>query len=104
MAFHPLANLSELYDGFSRAVRVQGVPLLLLQDEGQRYVIEDRCPHMEAPLRTGQIGGGKIRCRAHGIAFQLQSGQAEGALSGQLGCLKFYTLAYEGNKVGVELP
>jgi len=40
--FQALANLSDLYDGYCQAFNIGGVPILLIQDEGQRYIIENR--------------------------------------------------------------
>ncbi|MCR6652339.1 MAG: Rieske 2Fe-2S domain-containing protein [Cellvibrionaceae bacterium] len=103
MAFYSLANLVDLYDGFSAAHKVNGRPLLLIQDRGEVFLIENRCPHMDAPLASGRISEGAIVCRAHGIGFDLRSGRARGALSDMLDCLRFFPVVYEGNKVGVEL-
>lgn len=103
MAFYALANLADLYDGYSVGFIVQGRPLLLLQDHGDRFIIENRCPHMDAPLSTGKVGQGAIVCRAHGIAFDLRSTRARGPLADTLDCLKTFNVVYEGNKIGVEL-
>lgn len=104
MAFHPLANLVDLHDGYRGVFRVQGNSLLLLQDAGKTYLIENRCPHMDAPLANGEIKDGNITCRAHGIRFGLADGQAQGPLASMMDCLHFFELIYEGNKVGVNLP
>jgi len=103
MAFFALANLADLHDGFRAACIVNGRPLLLLQDNGQVFLIENRCPHMDAPLASGKLAEGAIVCRAHGIGFDLRSGRARGPLADTLDCLRFYPIAYEGNKVGVDL-
>lgn len=104
MAFFPLANLVDLYDGYRGAFRVQGHSLLLIQDQGRTYLIENRCPHMDAPLVTGAVRDGVIACRAHGIEFQLADGKPLGPLASTLDCLQLYNVAYDGNKVGIDLP
>jgi nitrite reductase/ring-hydroxylating ferredoxin subunit len=103
MAFYSLANLADLYDGFAAAHSVGGQRILLLQDEGEIFVIENRCPHMDAPLASGKVTQGAIVCRAHGIAFDLRNGRARGPLADTLDCLRFFPVIYEGNKVGVEI-
>lgn len=103
MAFYSLANLADMYDGFSAAFNVGGQRLLLLQENGEIFVIENRCPHMDAPLASGRVTQGAIVCRAHGIAFDLRSGRARGPLAGMLDCLRFFPVVYEGNKVGVDI-
>lgn len=101
--FHGLANLADLYDGYCEPYRIQGESLLLIQEQGQQYLIENRCPHMDAPLATGQVLGDSIRCRAHGIVFSLQTGHALGPLAETLDCLKFYPVVYDGSRIGVDL-
>lgn len=103
MPFYALENLVNLQEGYRKAFTVAGHPLLLLHHEGQTHLLENRCPHMDVPLVTGQVADGVITCRAHGIAFCLGSGAAQGPLGDTIDGLKFYPLAYEGTKVGVEL-
>lgn len=103
MAYHQLEQLHRLHDGYLQAFSVAGKNLLLIQEEGKTFLIENRCPHMDIPLATGQlIAGPGIRCRAHGIEFDLATGKAGGPLADTLDCLNKYPLAYEGNTVGVE--
>lgn len=103
MAFKAIAQLADLYDGCRIAVRIDPYRLLLLQWQGSVYIIEDRCPHMDAPLASGALVSGNIVCRAHGIAFALHSGQAQGPLSDTLDCLRFFPVCYDGNRIGVDL-
>lgn len=103
MAFFPLAQLSDLYDGYQKAFRVDGYSLLLCQLEGQTFLIENRCPHMDAPMTdAAQAPGCLLRCRAHGIEFSLKNGRALGPLSDTISPLRFFPLEYEGTKVGVD--
>ncbi|WP_045859967.1 Rieske (2Fe-2S) protein [Teredinibacter purpureus] len=105
MAFYPLEQLSRLHDGYQKAFSVDRLELLLVQQDGKPFILENRCPHMDVPLTHAQLlPSGKIRCRAHGIEFQLESGRAEGPLASQLDCLKKYPVIFDGAFVGVELP
>lgn len=101
--FIPLAHLADLYDGFQQAVTIKGKSYVLLQAQEQLYLVENRCPHMDAPLFQGVIAGNILRCKAHGIGFSLLTGKAEGPLADSLDCLRFLELVYEGDQVGVEL-
>lgn len=103
MAFYSLANLADLSDGFTAVYNISGQRLLLLQDDGEIFVIENRCPHMDATLASGKITQGAIVCRAHGIAFDLRNGRARGPLADTLDCLRFFPVIYDGNKVGVDI-
>ena len=103
MNFYPLEQLSNLVDGYQRAFKVGRENILLCQLEGEVFAIENRCPHMDVPLdRATQLPGKMIRCNAHGIEFELESGSARGPLAGMCG-LKKYDLIYEGTQVGIEL-
>lgn len=104
MAFYPLANLVDLHDGYRATFRLMGRSLLLLQDNGTTYLIENKCPHMDAPLANGDVVNGTITCRAHGIQFGLIDGRPRGPLAGTLDGLHRFELIYEGRKVGVDLP
>lgn len=104
MAFYPLEQLSRIQDGYKRAFNVGGKALLLCQVEAQLFLIENRCPHMDVALSDGAlVPGMKIRCRAHGIEFDMQSGRACGPLAGTLAGLTKFPIIYEGHQVGVEI-
>ncbi len=45
-------------------------PLVCFRDaKGRIAVLEDRCPHRQAPLSLGRLEGGSIRCGYHGARF-----------------------------------
>lgn len=102
--FYPVETLSRLHDGFRKAFSANGLNLLLLQHEGEVFIIENRCPHMDVSLSHAVLlDGKKIQCRAHGIEFELQSGKACGPLAATLDCLRKFRVAYDGNKVGIDI-
>lgn len=104
MAYIVLEQLSRISDGYMKVFQVGGESLLLIQEDGRLFLIENRCPHMDVSLSTGELlPGYKIRCKAHGIEFDLMSGKADGPLANTLDCLKKYDLVYEGNTVGIDL-
>ncbi len=99
----PLEQLSRLCDGYQRGFHVNGHALLLCQMEGQVFIIENRCPHMDVVLTEAiQLPGRRIRCRAHGIEFDMQSGKACGPLADVLECLKHYPVVYNGSCIGID--
>ena len=104
MAYRALEQLVNLHDGYLRPFKIAGNELLLVQYDGQVYVIENVCPHMGVPLATGSLEpGNMIRCRAHGIEFSLDTGRAEGPLANAMECLKRFPPVYEGKTVGIDL-
>jgi len=104
MAFFPLEKCDNVYDGYQKAFDVDGQMLLLLQVDGQLFLVENRCPHMDVALTDAiQLDNARIRCRAHGIAFSLESGKAEGPLAGMLDCLKRFPIEIQGKYVGLQI-
>ncbi len=104
MSFFALEQLSRLHDGYKQSFTVDGQHLLLCQLEGQIFLIENRCPHMDVPLSSATIlPGAQLRCQAHGIAFDLNSGKATGPLADTLDCVKKFSPVYEGSQIGVDL-
>lgn len=51
------------------AATVLGVPLVLFRSGSKIVVAEDRCPHRNAPLSTGQCTAQHLRCPYHGWTF-----------------------------------
>lgn len=103
MTFYPLVEISRLYDGYCQGFRAASVELLLVQDRGLPVLMENRCPHMDARLDRGKVEAGAIRCPVHGIAFNLNSGKAEGPLSDCIDHLKKFPIAIRNGVLGVEL-
>lgn len=103
MAYHPLEKLIHLHDGYCRPFQVAGMPLLLVQDEGRPFVLINRCPHMDARMDRAQVMGGHIRCPVHGIAFDLNSGVAQGPLGHCLKQLEKVPHVFQGATIGVDL-
>jgi nitrite reductase/ring-hydroxylating ferredoxin subunit len=99
--YYPLEKLHQLREGYQRPFRVEGKELLLIHSEGQTYLIENLCPHMEAPLTFATIAGDYIRCPMHGIEFSLRTGSPH--MSGCKNGLTKLMPAYEGQTVGVVL-
>lgn len=102
MAFYRLEKLINLYDGYRQVFRVNGMPLLLMQEEGRLYLIRNECPHKAFPLHTGTVNRGILRCAYHAMEFDLARG-GRCVQHPQSAPLQFYTLHYEGNEVGVVL-
>jgi nitrite reductase/ring-hydroxylating ferredoxin subunit len=103
MPYFPLEKISALKPGYRKAYRIAGKKLLLLQVEGDTYLIDQRCPHDQASLASGKVAGRCIRCAKHGIAFDLHTGLPQGgAAVADVPPLTFYSLVYKNGEVGVE--
>lgn len=100
MAFYALEHLVNLYDGYRQSFSVNRLPLLLIQEEGQRYLLLNQCPHQQAPLDKGRVVDGEIHCVYHGMRFNLQTGISTDGCESPL---QFFPIAYEGSSLGVDL-
>lgn len=58
------------------------IPVVLYRGAGSRVVaLHDRCPHRFAPLSTGRVEGGRLRCGYHGLSFDEHGACAESPFS-----------------------
>lgn len=99
MTFYALEKLHRIHDGFLQAYKVDGLDVLLVQNQGKLYGYKNYCPHQGAPLTFGAINNGAIRCPLHGLEYSLEDGHP---INGNTGPLEPVTLVYEGNQVGIE--
>lgn len=67
-AWHPIAYVREIGAAPVRAWLMDR-PLAVFRSGGTVAVLEDRCPHRNAPLSAGRIVGGAIECPYHGWRF-----------------------------------
>jgi len=98
LAFYTLERLINLYDGYCRSFSIAGQSLLLIQENSQRYLLLNQCPHQQMPLTQGTIRDGFIQCPAHGMQFSLRTGETKDGCSERL---QFLTPSYEGATIGV---
>jgi 3-phenylpropionate/trans-cinnamate dioxygenase ferredoxin subunit len=90
----------ELSDGGRRLVRCEGREIALFRVAGRHYAIDDRCPHAGSSLCGGLIEGASVRCRAHGLRFDLATGGLHG--HPQFGVATFAVREHEG-RIQIEL-
>lgn len=69
-----LAALAELPPGTLLRVSRGDLDLLLAHTAAGIAVVEDRCPHMAAPLSIGRLDGCVVACPLHKGRFDLASG------------------------------
>ncbi len=103
MRFYPLEKLINLHDGYSRQFKIDNLQLLLLQYQGERYLIEATCPHRAHPLETATIDNGVIQCPLHNYRFALNSGQLIQHTEEPCRAMRVWELTYEGNEIGIVL-
>src|SRR6478736_1936984 len=73
-AFEPLADLADLPAGTMLRVTRGDHDLLLVNGDNGICAIDDRCPHMSAPLSLGTLEGCVVGCPLHKGRFDLCDG------------------------------
>ncbi|KAK9745531.1 Rieske [2Fe-2S] domain [Popillia japonica] len=51
--------------------------ILLIKQNGKLSAIGAKCTHYGAPLSTGALGNGRVRCPWHGACFNITTGDIE---------------------------
>ena len=70
----PVCGLSRLISQTIVCVRVTGVDLILVWNEGRAVACERMCPHEQADLGLGHLAQGRLVCPRHAASFDLQNG------------------------------
>lgn len=99
--FHPLIAQCDLHDGLRRVYSLAGITLLLVQEAGQVYLLENKCGHFGVPLDKGHIEGCTIRCPSHGIVFDMNDGRIVKSRHDQCDPVRVFSIARQGDWLGV---
>jgi nitrite reductase/ring-hydroxylating ferredoxin subunit len=67
-------TIQELKSKGRLVVRGAHRPILVVEDRGQLFALDNRCPHMGFPLDRGSIEDGILTCHWHHARFDLASG------------------------------
>ena len=73
-AWSVAGNVDELRSAGRLLTKVGRLPVVVVENEGALYAIEDRCPHLGFPLHQGTVEAGMITCHWHHARFDLASG------------------------------
>lgn len=60
------------------------------------FALDDRCPHKGGPLSEGIVHGAQVTCPLHNWVFDLTTGQAQGADTGQV---TTYPVRVQGGRI-----
>ena len=73
---HPIdgGSLAELPEGAMRRVTEGDLDILIAHTPAGIVAVDDRCPHMAAPLSIGELEGCVVGCPLHEGQFDLCSG------------------------------
>ena len=76
-AFLPALPVAELSAGTLRRVSFGDLDVLLAYTDRGLCAVDDRCPHMAAPLSIGELDGCVVACPLHSGRFDLATGDPE---------------------------
>jgi nitrite reductase/ring-hydroxylating ferredoxin subunit len=77
MAWTKILEANALPSGAREVVTVGSRKILVLNHENQLYAVENTCPHLKVPLKSGKIENGAIVCSFHRSAFDLNNGEVK---------------------------
>jgi nitrite reductase/ring-hydroxylating ferredoxin subunit/alkylhydroperoxidase/carboxymuconolactone decarboxylase family protein YurZ len=99
-AFVEVADVAELAAGKCTTVTVDGKNVALFNVDGTIFATDDSCPHAGASLGWGVLEGKIVKCRAHGLRFDVTTGKIAG---GDGLAVKTYSTRVDGDKILVRL-
>lgn len=73
-AFAPALPLADLPPGAMRRVTIGDLDVLVAHTSAGIAAVDDRCPHMAAPLSLGELDGCIVACPLHSGRFDLATG------------------------------
>lgn len=69
-----VAKLSEVPEGQSKIVNVDGREIALFNVGGSVYALDNTCPHQGGPLGEGYLDGSEVTCPWHAWTFDVKTG------------------------------
>lgn len=70
-----LAMEDDLDEGKIKLVKISGKQILLIRKEGKVYAVDNECPHMGCPLKSGILDGFVLKCGCHNWGFDIRTGE-----------------------------
>jgi 3-phenylpropionate/trans-cinnamate dioxygenase ferredoxin component len=68
-------TLDKVPPGTATTVTIAGKDVAIFNVDGVVYAIGDACAHEGASLGAGKVGGKIVTCRAHGLRYDVTTGQ-----------------------------
>ncbi|MEX1669394.1 Rieske (2Fe-2S) protein [Zhongshania guokunii] len=103
MHYYRLERLINLFDGYRQVFKINSHHLMLLQIDGERFLIESNCPHREYPLKSSDVDGSDLVCPQHGYRFDIRSGELRHYSEEHCRNLHCFELVERDSEVGVIL-
>jgi len=99
--FIAVAGVDEIPAGGMLTVEVGGESVIVVEQDGEYFALQDRCSHEEFPLSEGELDNGEITCILHGASFDVRTGTPK-SLPAILP-VKKYDVRVEGDEIQVRV-
>jgi nitrite reductase/ring-hydroxylating ferredoxin subunit len=93
--------ITALRDGEMRALRIDGVDVLLCRVDGQYFALANQCTHARQALHTGKLRGFEIKCPLHGARFDVRTGRCLAAPATQP--VRTFPVRIESGKLSISV-
>lgn len=103
MVFYKLEEQRNLFDGYLKAFEIAGRKLLLIQQAGRIYLIENKCGHFGVALEKGELTENSVICSEHGIEFDLLTGKVMNNHWDDCDPVNVFKVVLQNEMIGVEL-
>ena len=77
MAEVAVCPVGELPPGSVTAAEVDGQRVCVANVHGEVFAVQDKCPHLFAPLSVGDLKGAHIVCPWHDSEFDMRTGRTK---------------------------
>jgi nitrite reductase/ring-hydroxylating ferredoxin subunit len=75
MGWTKACAVDALTPGARQVVKVGDRKILVLNEGGELYAVDNVCPHMKLPMKTGKVKDCNITCPFHRSSFDLKTGE-----------------------------
>ena len=96
-----VGKVSEIPPGEMKKVSADGKDILVVNNNGDFFAIDDTCTHAGASLSEGQLQDSTVTCGWHGAQFDCKSGKLA-KFPAKINDLKSYNVILESDEVFVE--
>ncbi len=85
MSWLDIGSLDDIAPLAARVIKTRvGCVAVFRTSDDRVFALNDRCPHKGGPLSDGIVHGTKVTCPLHNWVFSLETGEAQGADTGQV--------------------
>ena len=97
-----VGKISDIPPGEMLKVESEGKEILVANENGNYFAMDDTCPHQGANLSDGTLDGSTITCPWHGSTWDCKTGKLI-AFASELEDLASYKVIVESDSIYVEI-